>query len=284
MAVRQKLLAMVFSGVFAGVSAVVAAVLPIQAFAWGADAHRATGEIAWQLLEAPVQQKVLQLLRAKGETSLAEAGTWADRIRSDESYRWAAPLHYINLPEQWHGYDSARDCPEQGCILEAIRTYRDKLADTSLPEGERAEALLFLVHFVEDVHQPMHTGLRADRGGNDVNVSFYGFETNLHALWDTYLPAGFIGDWQQFATQQVDRIDRREVLNGMGDASASAGAYAEEWVKESHRLAHRNAYTDSAILGEHYYEKNRAVAELRLRQGGIRLAVLLTQILGDAEG
>src|SRR5690606_8782647 len=118
----------------------------------------------------------------KGEGSLAEAGTWADRIRGDERYNWAAPLHYINLPVTWQTYEPSRDCPSQGCILKAIETYRAQLADKTLSDRERAEALLFLVHFVEDIHQPMHTGLRDDRGGNDVKVSFYGFETNLHAL------------------------------------------------------------------------------------------------------
>lgn len=255
---------------------VIAAILPLQVFAWGADGHRATGEIAWQLLDREVQGEVARLLRIKGETNLAEAGTWADRIRSDESYNWAAPLHYINLPVVWNTYEPSRDCPTQGCILEAISTYRGQLEDKTLSDHVRAEALLFLVHFVEDIHQPMHTGLREDRGGNDAKVTFYGFDTNLHALWDTYLPAGFIEDWQVFASAQVDRITGGELAKPELDTP-------EVWLEESHRLAHSNAYTESENLGEDYYRKNRPVVELRLRQGGVRLAALLNQVLGSSD-
>ncbi|GAB2525228.1 S1/P1 nuclease [Microbulbifer agarilyticus] len=245
-------------------------------YAWGADGHRATGEIAWQLLDTSVQQKVLTILAAKGETSLAEAGTWADRMRGDASYDWAKPMHYINLPVAWEGYEKSRDCPQYGCIVEAIHIFREQLADTTRTDAERAEALLFLVHFVEDIHQPMHTGLREDRGGNDVKVTFYGKETNLHALWDTHLPGRFMDNWQSFATHQVDRIDRRQLFDLVnGEIGGPL-----DWLAESHRFAHSNAYSDTSVLGEDYYEENRAVAELRLRQGGMRLAVLLTEILG----
>lgn len=242
------------------------------AMAWGPDGHRATGAIAWELLDRRTQTEVLRLLRLKGERSLAEAGTWADRIRGNENYAWAAPLHYVNFPASWQGYDEKRDCPEHGCILQAINTYSTKLKSRELNDHERAEALLFLVHFVEDIHQPMHTGLKEDRGGNDVELKFYGFPTNLHALWDTYLPAGFIDDWQVFALSQVDQLDRREVMQGSPGNPAT-------WAEESHRLAHTNAYTDRDVLGEAYYEKNKPVVELRLRQGGIRLAMVLRDAL-----
>ncbi|WP_299592792.1 S1/P1 nuclease [uncultured Microbulbifer sp.] len=253
-------------------SCIVSSAFSGQVVAWGADAHRASGEIAWQLLEVPVQTEVKRLLKLKGETTLAEAGTWADRMRSNDAYDWVGPLHYINLPVAWDSYDKSRDCPEHGCILDAIKVNRAKLTDKSLSDIERAEALLFLVHFVEDIHQPMHTGLREDRGGNDVMVEFFGEATNLHALWDTHLPRRFINDWKAFATEEVDRLDRREVLR-------TAAGEPELWLQESHRLAHMNAYTDTSVLGEAYYDKNREVIALRLRQGGIRLAAVLNEAL-----
>lgn len=263
-------------GIFKISTLLIAAILSSPVLAWGPDGHRASGEIAWQLLDGKARAEVARLLRVKGESSLAEAGTWADRIRSNDRYNWAAPLHYINLPVGWETYEPSRDCPVQGCILQAIETYRSQLTDKSLGDQERAEALLFLVHFVEDIHQPMHTGLRDDRGGNDVKVTFYGFDTNLHALWDTYLPAGFVGDWRAFATAQVDRITGGELATPALDTPVV-------WAEESHRLAHTNAYTENATLGEDYYSKNRPVAELRLRQGGVRLAALLNRILGETE-
>jgi len=148
------------------------------------------------------------------------------------------------------------------------------LADREAAENERAEALLFIAHFVGDLHQPLHTGLAADRGGNDIQVRFFGFPTNLHALWDVYLPAGFVRDWKTYADRQVENIgeqDRRQWLD----------SEAPDWAAESQRLAHSHAYTTEASLGEAYYLRSREVAEQRLRQGGVRLAGVLNRALGD---
>ena len=260
--------------ILTGLVLVITGSLSVITCAWGPDGHRVGGEIAWQYLSPEVQSKVTRLLAVKGESDLAEAGTWADRMRGDSHYDWAAPLHYINLPATWTDYERSRDCPQQGCILEAIHSYRQQLADPSLGDEARAEALLFLVHFIEDVHQPMHTGLREDRGGNDVEVQFFGFTTNLHALWDVFLPAGFIGDWQQFAQAQPGEISeglRAQWLNST----------PEQWARESHQLAHANAYPKQRMLGEAYYLKNRQVVALRLQQAGVRLAGVISDALAE---
>jgi hypothetical protein len=146
------------------------------------------------------------------------------------------------------------------------------LADNRAPEFERAEALLFLAHFVGDLHQPMHTGLAEDRGGNDVAVTFFGFPTNLHALWDVYLPAGFIHDWREYAGEQAALISDTERSQWLDSSLA-------EWVQESHHLAHSHAYPVQPNLGENYYRRNREIVELRLRQGGVRLAGIINKQL-----
>ncbi|WP_250462143.1 S1/P1 nuclease [Microbulbifer litoralis] len=250
---------------------VVSAAAP-QVFAWGADGHRIVGQVAWHYLDADTRREVKQLLDSEGEPSLAEASTWADRIRGDESYQWSAPLHYINLPRDWSGYRESRDCPPAGCILKAIERFSGVLADRRRTESERAEALMFLAHFVGDVHQPLHTGLRSDRGGNDIQVTFFGFDTNLHWLWDSKLPAGFVGDWHSYAEKAAGDIapeQRREWLEST----------PEDWTEESHQLAHEYAYTGKKALGEDYYLRSRPVIAERLNRGGVRLAGLLEQLL-----
>ncbi|WP_193164176.1 S1/P1 nuclease [Microbulbifer hainanensis] len=247
-------------------------VLTPKTFAWGADGHRVTGEIAWQFLAQDAQKQVAELLQSAGEPSLAEAATWADRIRSNEDYNWAAPLHYINLPEHWDGYQASRDCPPAGCILKAIEHFRGVLGDATATESARAEALLFIAHFVGDLHQPLHTGRAADRGGNDIAVTFFGAQTNLHALWDTYLPAGFIGDWKNYADAETRGITPAERSLWLHSA-------AVDWAEESHALAYSNAYTREKRLGETYYTRNRDIVALRLRQGGVRLAGMIESAL-----
>ena len=252
-------------------------VLTQKTFAWGADGHRVTGEIAWQFLEKDSRKQVAELLHSAGEPSLAEAATWADRIRSNENYNWAAPLHYINLPEHWDGYRASQDCPPAGCILKAIEHFRTVLGDATATENARAEALLFIVHFVGDLHQPLHAGRAADRGGNDIAVTFFGAPTNLHALWDTYLPAGFIGDWKSYADGEARAITPAE-------RSLWLHSTPENWAEESHALAYSNAYTREKKLGESYYTRNRDIVALRLRQGGVRLAGLIESALAHEKG
>lgn len=244
------------------------------AYGWGDDGHRVVGEIAWSYLQPEVKVEVEQLLQNAGEPSLAEATTWADRIRSDSNYGWAAPLHYISLPRQWDGYVESRDCPVAGCILKALAQFEKVLADRKAPESERAEALLFIAHFVGDLHQPLHTGLASDRGGNDIKVQFFGYPTNLHALWDTYLPAGFVLDWQKYAHSQLGSISEEQHKRWQTGE-------APDWAAESQRLVHSNAYTNNVNLGEDYYLRSRKVIEQRLRQGGVRLAGVLNRALGE---
>ncbi|MCX2840152.1 S1/P1 nuclease [Microbulbifer thermotolerans] len=260
------LLRLAFLFVLCGVSA--------GAFAWGADGHRIVGEIAWHYLQPETKTKVSRLLKIAGEPSLAEASTWADRIRSDRRYDWAAPMHYISLPRHWDGYREARDCPPAGCILKAIEDFEKKLSDRNVIESERAEALMFVAHFIGDLHQPLHTGLAADRGGNDIEVRFFGFPTNLHSLWDVYLPAGFVQDWKKYASAQLEVIDEQQQSRWLsGDKT--------EWAAESQRLVHSHAYTTEKALGEDYYLRNREIVALRLRQGGVRLAAVLNWALGE---
>lgn len=67
---------------------------------------------------------------------------------------------------------------------------------------------MFITHFVGDLHQPLHTGLYSDRGGNDVVVQFFGEETNLHALWDIHLVSRIVSDWQDYAKEQAEKSVR----------------------------------------------------------------------------
>src|SRR5690606_21328692 len=93
-----------------------------------------------------------------------------------------APWHYLNVEDG----SSLRtlEHPPEGDAIWAIDTFSRMLADRAQPPAARATALQFLVHFVVDLHQPLHVGLEADRGGNTVTVRYGRTETNLHAFWD----------------------------------------------------------------------------------------------------
>jgi len=210
--------------------------------------------------------------------SLAEVSTWADEIKSDDSWNWARPLHYANVPTDATGFDLTRDCPEHGCVVRAILEYSDVLRDESAATPERAEALRFLVHFVGDIHQPLHVSRAEDRGGNSIRVRFFGRETNLHRAWDTHLIEHTEKEWPSYADELLESTtpQRRTEWESTIDPIA--------WADESYSLAISHAYPIPAdgMLGDDYFERNIPIVDERLAMGGVRLAALLNGIaVGD---
>ncbi len=129
-------------------------------------------------------------------------------MRSDHTYDWIKPLHYINVPRGADHVDLARDCPGGQCVAGAIIKYRDMLKDPQATPEDKLLALRLLVHFVEDLHQPMHVGYADDKGGNMITLTLLGKPTNLHAVWDS----GIIEDrlagkgWKPWAESLTKRI------------------------------------------------------------------------------
>jgi hypothetical protein len=149
-------------------------------FAWGPEGHRVIGEIAETRLTSTARLEVNKLL---GNNDLAAVAVWADDVRHDrpETYGW----HFVDIPMDASGFFEPRDChrPDQqhsytqqdhhNCVVDRITMFEQVLADRNAPRQERMEALKFLVHFVGDIHQPMHA-IGEARGGNDIHVSEFG--------------------------------------------------------------------------------------------------------------
>jgi hypothetical protein len=243
--------------------------LPAPVLAWSALGHRLTARLAMDYLSSDARKEIARLL--DGGT-LADASTWADSIRSarPESYPW----HFIDVPVDSSFEGWARYCPPAGCVLGAIDRYAKVLADRHRPDAERAEALRFLIHFVGDLHQPLHVGERNDRGGNDVKVTWQGQPANLHSVWDTYLisSAGLNeDDWLGRLRKTAKGMNRKEVATGS----------PADWAAESHALSRDHVYRipSPPELGGAYATENLPRAEQRLAQAGIRLAAMLNQLL-----
>ena len=111
-----------------------------------------------------------------GGQDIREASLWADQVRGQR--RNTTPLHYVNIPLSAAAYDSASQCPGGSCIIAAIAEERRMLADSARSIVERSEALRFLIHFLGDLHQPLHVSDNGDRGGNDTQVQFFDCGSN----------------------------------------------------------------------------------------------------------
>lgn len=248
---------------------------------WGRDGHSIVAEIAWRELSEEARKEIKALL---GDSSLAEVSSWADAVRREDDYRWSAPLHYVNLPIDATEYNNERDCPADGCVVSAIEHFAGVLKDRSNTPQERGEALMFLIHFVGDLHQPMHAGRAEDRGGNSIDLNFLGEETNLHRIWDSgILNASSQETWVERTDRLYNEIDEMDKLTWLaGTASSDWQATAGRWAFESHNLAEQHAYIlePNSEVGEDYVLKAAPIAELRLSQAGIRLAAMLEECLG----
>ena len=190
--------------------------LPASSLAWGPEGHRLVGDIARARLTSTARLHVTELL---GNDDLAAVSVWADDIKGErpETYGW----HFVDVPMNAGGFSEPRDCyrPDEkyaytlqdhhNCVVDRITMFKQILADQSASRQDRIEALKFLVHFVGDVHQPMHAMGEA-RGGNDIHVIEFGspqcgkYACNLHFAWDM----GLIEHTRLSETEYTSRLDR----------------------------------------------------------------------------
>jgi nuclease S1 len=258
--------------------------------AWGVQGHRIVARIAWARMTQAARDNASALLGGGMDEFVASA-TWADEVKSarPESYNW----HFVDIPVAQPRYDATRDCPptEKGdCVIAAISRARAELAEPGRSTALKAEALKFLVHFVGDLHQPLHAIDNRDRGGNDVRVSALrgedGRATNLHAVWDT----GLIN-----LSSETEAARAQRLLVDLASHPVDVTLDVVKWAEESHDLGVRVVYrypgfsptgpgTDAITLDDAYRSTAAAAIDRQLQAGGARLAALLDSLIGRAVG
>lgn len=241
----------------------------VPALAFGPGGHRIAGELAEPLLCPGTAKEIAELTGGEG---LAEIGLWADRIRGEDAWRHTAPWHYLNI-DDGESIEAFRH-PSEGDVLWAIQRNVERLAEPG-PRERRAEALRFLVHFIVDVHQPLHVGRESDRGGNTIDVTYRGETTNLHRFWDTdLLQVGGLREREHAA--RVAPLTR--VFAGRDHTSP------RDWAAESlalRPLVYRFRESSPASLDDAYVDTAQTVMRVRLAQAAVRLAATLNGLLGD---
>lgn len=238
---------------------------PQLAAAYGAAGHRIAGLAAEPLLCKSAIDSIAAL--TSGE-SLSELGLWADRIRGTDRWQRSAPWHYMNIADNANVPDFRH--PPEGDVLWAIGEFSAQLGDAERESARRAEALRFLVHFVVDIHQPLHVGRAEDRGGNRTPIRYSNTEVDLHRFWDT--DAIGLADLSVAAYTRAIR-DRVAHL-----ARADAGSTPIEWATESLEL--RDAVYDfrRARASRAYLDRAERLTRERLALAAARLANTLNGI------
>jgi nuclease S1 len=288
-------------------------------WAWGCKGHQTVALIAEKQLTPEARQFVEKLLaespvdpqlqRYCGNATrdlMADASTWPDDVRNALKN---GPWHYIDIPRGTARASWAQFCGSNGCILQAITDQIAILKDKNADRRLRADALRYVIHFVGDLHMPLHASTNNDEGGNCVPVHYLrrmpqvsngSFTPNLHALWDTAIverdmegaePLEYAGFLAQLFSAEIPKWQ-------------AAGIHMDAWAWESHDLAETVVYrhltppvpvevpaavhacTDANAIGERmmrlnlvadekYQEAAAPVVEKRIAQAGVRLAMIL---------
>jgi hypothetical protein len=267
------------------------------ALAWGPEGHSIVAEIAQQRLSDSAARLVQKLLDGR---SLASIASWADDYRAShpETTNW----HFVDIPLEVTTYNAARDCKpnkESGdCIIaELMRVQKDLRCATG---DAQTEALKFAVHFVGDIHQPLHT-VKEMQGGNQIQVDVFmrGLATsptmpvahtpvNFHKAWDETLIQRTAWSWGAY----VDRLENDWLKNApeakAEDPKTNHTPIDEKtliaWAEETHRAAPKVWYWRPAndVLDDRYLRDVLPIMDQQLGIAGLRLARFLNDAVSQA--
>ena len=238
---------------------------------WGSTGHRVIAEVANNYLTDNAKLQIDNILN--GET-LVNASTYADDIKSDSRYDMYYDWHFLNM-ELDDEYEDITPS-ERGDVFIAINKCIDILESDSVSNTDKSFYLKLLVHFVGDLHQPLHIGRYEDRGANRIYVKWFGRNSNLHRVWDSEMINSHNMSYSELAlnlpnpdfllfTEEANDFKRGDVLN---------------WVDEIHEYTNK-IYADVSIddkLGYEYQYKNFGTVKDLLLIGGIRLAKILNYL------
>lgn|SRR5262249_45408216 len=267
----------------------IVGLLPTPAGAWGKDGHIIVARIAELHLKPNARAAVRTLI---GDRSIADdrIANWADLIRGSAAYREKYPKnsqwHFVDIPFDATSFDPDRDCKNGNCVIDRIESFLKVIKDDNATGDTRKEALFFVVHFMGDLHQPLHCAERnGDRGGNLLQVTYRGDSDphlNLHRVWDTNLVHECLGE-----LTPLDYAHRLSLAMTKAQQKEWAKGDPKAWAEQSHQLAVDKAYRTAGgeqlatsgvvALDDDYADKNKTVVEAQLQKAGVRLARLLNE-------
>jgi len=255
------------------VKSLFALVLSAALLSWGVTGHRTIGKIAEGHLTTQAKAAVHELI---GDTTLAGISTWPDEVRSQPAYRNTGPWHYINLPLglNFADFETKVKGMTQENVYSALLQQERILGSRASTRREKIEALKYIVHFVGDLHQPMHVSREEDKGGNTIQLNYDGNGTNLHALWDSKLIDHQGLTYEQMAAT-YDHATPAQVKRWQSDPLI-------QWIWESYQASSKlYAEVDamkSRTIDDSYYQAHIAIVQERIEKAGIRLAGVLNEI------
>ncbi|TVZ15092.1 S1/P1 nuclease [Maribacter sp. MAR_2009_72] len=234
---------------------------------WSKTGHRVVGEIAEKHLNRKAKRAIEKLLDGK---SLAAVSNFADEIKADRAFSKFSAWHYVNIPFG-KTYDQIE--PSQyGDLVQGVNTCIQIIQDENSSKEDKAFYLKFLIHLIGDLHQPMHVGRFEDKGGNDIQLQWFGDGTNLHRVWDSNMIEDNGMSFTELA-MEYPKLSKEE-LNNLQNGTLL------DWVEESHQLADKvyaSVETGEKLGYRYSYDWWTSVTS-QLQKGGVRLATVLNDV------
>ena len=305
---------------------VLFAVLPARTQAFGGGGHRIVArlailELARQGATDPVaknaRRQILKIL-SDNHTTLEEGAVWPDVVRKTPPYKYADDWHFVSIPRNQSNYDASTQCkmsataPKGNCVVGGLAHFRSVFMN-SPSEAARLDAVRFILHYMGDLHQPLHTSEDysfiynnepGDRGGNYRFVCFLAVNKNactevydgvrknrnLHATWDKYMLLNLHPNENQY----IDELDNKIKSMSATERANLAGGNPAQWAEESHAIAvaavydvpkvktlpfpHNQAYDEHFFVSKDYANANMKRTEEQLIKASLRLASFLKQM------
>jgi len=264
------------------------------ATAWWEYGHETVATIASLNVKPATRREIARLLARSAQLdtptcaarTIEQASYWPDCVKGlKDRFSYASPWHYQNV-NVCKPFDAKAACPDGNCVSAQIDRNARLLADKSLPDRERLMALAFLVHFMGDLHMPLHSGDKGDLGGNRFKAS-YGAITgrNLHSIWDGYLADRGISN---------PPGDAHGILSTLSSSERAemSGGKTEDWLRESWAAAREFAYgslmddpcgetpATEPVIDEATTRRLIPIVRTQIARGGLRLARMLDEALG----
>ena len=240
-----------------------------QAFGWGNIGHRVVAKIAHDSMSSEDQRKLKKIM---GNELLEEASNWPDFMRSDPSFDHKAPWHYISIPKGKNLKNCKRS--KKGDIVSAIEKYKKQLKSKKSNKTQKREAIAWLTHLVGDIHQPLHTGIADDWGGNKIKLKWFHVPSNLHQIWDEKL----------IEMQNLSYTEYIKFINHPTKAEIKKWQKASihTWVDENLAvmdLVYSYPKKQTKYWEYNYFFKTKKLLNKRLVMAGYRLAKVLSNNL-----
>lgn len=252
----------------------------LRAWSWGALAHKASAKVAWHFLDKPTREKVTEILNGG---TISDAAIWPDAARANPEWKFTIWYHFEKAPDNYTYLENLKRQDDKtrrlGGLIEALYIAEDTLKDVGASKIDKENALKFVVHFVGDIHQPLHTGRVEDMSGNKIPVKWLGFDTNLHSVWDSQMI--YLAYKNQFTdlTSDQSQVYADALLAKFQNLKPVPEMFVkyDDWMHES-MVPRADAYAYKDESEQAYTNRFIDTVDKRVYMAGLRIAFMMTRL------